>query len=152
MTSERYPSHKGDTGLPGRDLVANNISDSLTNLVAKMYAHPAGETVAPMISDFVVQLQKEFFPNIWNRPKMAKRDRSLVMLAGVMALHRMGHLPTEINRALDNGVTQEEILEISTTLAFLSGWNATAEVVKEILTVLDMEKWHHDTGTLRDSS
>ena len=151
MTSQRYPSHKGDTGLPGRDLAANNISDALTDLVAKMYAHPAGETVAPMISDFVVRLQKEFFPNIWNRPKLAKRDRSLVTLAGVMALHRMDQLPSEIERALDNGVSKEEVLELSTTLAFLSGWTATSAVVQEIVSILDMDNWDHDTGKLKNS-
>ena len=128
-------THIGDAGLPGRDLAAKNLSDLLTEMVAKMYAHPPGETVAPMISEFLEHLNKEFFPNIWNRPKMAKRDRSLVTVAAVIALHRMDQLPTEIKRALDNGVTQEEIIEISTTLAFVIGWTATSEVVQTIIEV-----------------
>ena len=128
-------AHIGDAGLPGRDLAAKNLSDLLTEMVAKMYAHPPGETVAPMISEFLEHMNKEFFPNIWNRPKMAKRDRSLVTVAAVMALHRMDQLPTEIKRALDNGVTQEEIIEISTTLAFVIGWTATSEVVQTIIEV-----------------
>ena len=128
-------THIGDAGLPGRDLAAKNLSDLLTELVAKMYAHPPGETVAPMIAEFLEHINKEFFHNIWNRPKMAKRDRSLVTVAAAMALHRMDQLPTEINRALDNGVTQEEIIEISTTLAFFIGWTATSEVVQAIIEV-----------------
>ena len=103
-------THIGDAGLPGRDLAAKNLTDLLTELVAKMDAHPPGETVAPMITEFLEHMNKEFFPNIWNRPKMAKRDRSLVTVAAVMALHRMDQLPAEIKRALDNGVTQEEII------------------------------------------
>lgn len=130
-------THIGDAGLPGRDLAAKNLSDLLTELVAKMYAHPPGETVAPMITEFIENLNKEFFPNIWNRPKMAKRDRSLVTVAAVMALHRMDQLPTEIKRALENGITQEEIIEISTTLAFFIGWKATSEVVSAIIDVFD---------------
>ncbi len=128
-------THIGDAGLPGRDLAAKNLSDRLTELVAKMYAHPPGETVAPMITEFLEHMNEEFFPNVWNRPKMAKRDRSLVTLAAVMALHRMDQLPTEIKRALDNGVTQEEIIEISTTLAFFIGWTATSEVVQATIEV-----------------
>ena len=100
-----------------------------------MYAHPQGEAVAPTITEFLEHMNKEFFPNIWNRPKMAKRDRSLVTLATVMALHRMDQLPTEIKRALDNGVTQEEIIEISTTLSFFIGWKATSEVVQSTVDV-----------------
>ena len=126
-------THIGDAGLPGRDLAAKNLTDLLTELVAKMYAHPPGETVAPMITEFLEHMNKEFFPNIWNRPKMAKRDRSLVTVAAVMALHRMDQLPAEIKRALDNGVTQEEIIEISTTLAFFIGWTATSEAVQAII-------------------
>ena len=126
-------THIGDAGLPGRDLAAKNLSDLLIALIAKMYAHPPGETVAPMINEFIENLNKEFFPNIWNRPKLAKRDRSLVTVAAVMALHRMDQLPPEINRALDNGVTQEEIIEISTTLAFFIGWTATSEAVQAII-------------------
>ena len=42
-------------------------------------------------------------------------------------------IPTEIKRALDNGITQEEIIEISTTLAFFIGWKAASEVVQAIV-------------------
>ena len=128
-------THIGDAGLPGRDLAAKNLSDLLIALIAKMYAHPPGETVAPMINEFIENLNKEFFPNIWNRPKMAKRDRSLVTMSAVMALNRMDQLPTEIKRALDNGITQEEIIEISTTLAFFIGWKAASEAVQGIIEV-----------------
>ena len=122
-------THIGDAGLPGRDLAVKNLSGLLTELVSKMYAHPAGETVAPMITEFIENMNKEFFPNIWNRPKMAKRDRCLVVMSALMALHRMEEIPVEIQRSLENGVTQEEIIEISTTLAFLIGWKAASEVV-----------------------
>ena len=44
-------------------------------------------------------------------------------------------IPTEIKRALDNGITQEEIIEISTTLAFFIGWKAASEAVQDIIQV-----------------
>ena len=47
----------------------------------------------------------------------------------------MSMLPTEIKRALDNGITQEEIIEISTTLAFFIGWKAASEAIPGIIQV-----------------
>ena len=44
-------------------------------------------------------------------------------------------IPTEIKRALDNGITQEEIIEISTTLAFFIGWKAASEAVQGIIQI-----------------
>ena len=44
-------------------------------------------------------------------------------------------IPTEIKRALDNGITQEEIIEISPTLAFFIGWKAASEAVQGIIQV-----------------
>ncbi len=44
-------------------------------------------------------------------------------------------IPTEIKRALDNGITQEGIIEINTTLAFFIGWKAAAEAVQGIIQV-----------------
>lgn len=44
-------------------------------------------------------------------------------------------IPTEIKRALDNGITQEEIIEISTTLAFFIGCKADSEAVQGIIQV-----------------
>ena len=130
-------THAGDVGLPGRDLAEKKLSGLLTELVSKMYAHPSGETVAPMIAEFLENMNKEFFPNIWNRPKMSKRDRSLVTVAALMALHANDQLATEIRRALEHGVTQEEVIEISTTMAFIIGWKATSEVVHTIMTVFE---------------
>ena len=44
-------------------------------------------------------------------------------------------IPTGIKRALDNGITQEEIIEISTTLAFVIDWKAASEAVQGIIQV-----------------
>lgn len=67
--------------------------------------------------------------NLWNRPQLSKRDRSIVTLSVLIARHQLIELPTHFNLALDNGVTATEISEIITHLAFYSGWaNATGAV------------------------
>ncbi len=75
------------------------------------------------------------FGDIWERPGLSKRDRSLMVVAVLTALYRSDQLRGHIHRALDNGVTQEELHEIFLQMAFYAGWpnsvNAFA-VAKEV--------------------
>jgi 4-carboxymuconolactone decarboxylase len=67
--------------------------------------------------------------DLWKRPGLAPRDRSIVTLAAVIARHQTIEMPRQLALALDHGVTPREISEIITHLAFYSGWgNATAAV------------------------
>jgi 4-carboxymuconolactone decarboxylase len=75
------------------------------------------------------------YGDIWERPQLSKRDRSLVTVAALIALNRPEQLRSHLIRAHDNGVTQEELTETITHLAFYCGWpnavNAIA-VAKEV--------------------
>ena len=62
------------------------------------------------------------FGDVWERPGLSKRDRSLITVAALVALARDQQLRAHLDRALDNGVTQDEIKELVTHLAFYSGW------------------------------
>jgi 4-carboxymuconolactone decarboxylase len=62
------------------------------------------------------------YGDIWERPGLSKRDRSLAVVATLIATYRPEQLRGHIGRALDNGVTREEIGEVITHLAFYSGW------------------------------
>jgi 4-carboxymuconolactone decarboxylase len=62
------------------------------------------------------------FGDIWERPGLSKRDRSLITVAMLTALYRVEQLPGHVNRALDNGVTKEELVEVITHATFYSGW------------------------------
>ena len=75
------------------------------------------------------------FGDVWERPGLSKRDRSLVTVAALTALDRPGQLKGHLWRALDNGVTREEIVELITHLAFYAGWpnaGTAALVAKEV--------------------
>ena len=64
---------------------------------------------------------------LWQRPGLSPRDRSIVTLSVLVAKNQAHELPFYMNRALDNGVKPGEIAELITHLAFYSGWaNATA--------------------------
>jgi 4-carboxymuconolactone decarboxylase len=62
------------------------------------------------------------FDDVWRRPGLSPRDRSLITVASLIALYRSNELPFHLNKALENGVTREEIIEMVTHLAFYSGW------------------------------
>ncbi len=66
---------------------------------------------------------------LWKRPGLTPRDRSIVTIAALIARNQTIEMPYYINLALDNGVKPREISEIITHLAFYSGWaNAKAAV------------------------
>jgi 4-carboxymuconolactone decarboxylase len=79
--------------------------------------------------------EKVVFGDVWERPGLSKRDRSLVTLAALVALHRPEQVKGHVWRALDNGVKRDEIVELITHLAFYSGWanaGSAALVAKEV--------------------
>jgi 4-carboxymuconolactone decarboxylase len=82
--------------------------------------------VRKMIGDFAPKLaeltDRVLFGDVWERPELSKRDRSLVTVASLVALNRPDQLRFHLNRAVENGVTKEELIEVITHLAFYSGW------------------------------
>ena len=69
------------------------------------------------------------YGDIWERPELSKRDRSLVTVAALIALNRPDQLRSHLVRARENGLTQAELIETITHLAFYSGWpNAVSAI------------------------
>ena len=88
--------------------------------------------VAPKLMDLA---DKVVFGDVWERPGLSKRDRSLITCAALLALHRPEQLRGHLRRALTNGVTRDEISELITHLAFYSGWPAAvtaADIAKAV--------------------
>ena len=76
-------------------------------------------TIAPKLIELTDDV---LFGDVWERPGLSKRDRSLITVAALVALNRDPQLKSHIARALDNGVTRDEIIEVVTHMAFYSGW------------------------------
>ena len=62
------------------------------------------------------------FGDVWERPELSKRDRSLITVAVLTALYRTEELRGHMARALDNGVTRDELREVITHVTFYAGW------------------------------
>src|SRR5207244_11481719 len=75
--------------------------------------------VVPKLMDLTEQV---LFGDIWERPGLSKRDRSLITVAALVALYRTNELPSHLLRARENGVSLDELAEVFTHLAFYAGW------------------------------
>jgi len=83
---------------------------------------PFGD-VAPALARYTKDV---LFGDVWQRPGLTPRDRSLITVASLVALYRSNELPFHIEKALENGVTKDELIETITHLAFYSGWPTAA--------------------------
>jgi 4-carboxymuconolactone decarboxylase len=82
--------------------------------------------IAPALGEYT---DKVLFGDVWERPGLSKRDRSLITVATLVALYRTNELPFHLKRALENGVTRDELVELITHLAFYAGWPAANTAV-----------------------
>jgi len=82
--------------------------------------------IAPALDEYT---GKVLFGDVWKRPGLSPRDRSLITVASLVALYRTNELPFHLGRALENGVTKDELIELITHLAFYAGWPAANTAV-----------------------
>jgi 4-carboxymuconolactone decarboxylase len=88
--------------------------------------------VAPKLDEITRDV---LFGDVWTRAGLSPRDRSLVTVASLISLYRTNELPFHLKRALENGVTREELVEVITHLAFYSGWPAANTAISIARTV-----------------
>ena len=75
--------------------------------------------IAPKFAELTDEV---LFGDVWARPGLSQRDRSLITVAALVALYRTDQMAFHIGRALENGVTKDELTEAITHLAFYAGW------------------------------
>ena len=96
---------------------------------------PKGQTPAQrLIGDFspkMVELTDDvLFGDIWERADLSKRDRSLVTVAALIAGGNSEQLPGHLNRARENGLSETELVEVITHLAFYAGWPRAMSAIR----------------------
>lgn len=123
------------------------VSDAQYNAPAKVQAVPPpvrlsttnNRPSARAMGDFAPKLAEitddVLYADVWERPQLSRRDRSLVTVAALIAMNRPDQLRSHITRARANGVTLEEVVETITHMAFYAGWPSAVSaiaVAKEI--------------------
>src|SRR5205085_8632181 len=80
--------------------------------MAKSSSSSPREQVRPIVPKLIDLTEKVLFGDVWERPGLSKRDRSLITVAALTALCRPEQLRVHIERALGNGVTKDEVSEL----------------------------------------
>lgn len=75
--------------------------------------------IAPKLAELTDDV---LFDDVWNRPELAARDRSLVVVAALVTGGDSDQLRYHLGRARENGLTETELVEAITHLAFYAGW------------------------------
>jgi len=103
--------------------------------MAQTASSPARERIRGTVPKLAEIADTLIYGEVWERPELSKRDRSLITCAALMAMGRYEQLRGHLERALNNGVTRDEIAELITHLAFYSGWPTAmtaASLAKEV--------------------
>ncbi|MGI6366833.1 MAG: carboxymuconolactone decarboxylase family protein [Anaerolineae bacterium] len=91
----------------------------------------AGQRAVGDVAPHLAELTDEvLFGDVWARPGLSPRDRSLATVAALIALYRTSELKSHIRIGLQNGLTREEISELITHMAFYAGWPCAVNAVR----------------------
>jgi len=93
------------------------------------------KTAEKMMGDFAPKLaeltDEVLFGDLWERPQLSRRDRCLITCAALVATGKTDQMTFHFPFALENSVTEEELIEMITHLAFYAGWpNAISAVTQ----------------------
>ncbi|GGU33876.1 carboxymuconolactone decarboxylase family protein [Streptomyces coeruleorubidus] len=100
----------------------------------KKFAPASIQEFAPKLAEVTDTV---LFGDIWERPGLSPRDRSLVTVTALVALHRTDQLGFHLGKALENGVTKDELVEAITHLAFYAGWPNAMSAVTQLKAIVD---------------
>lgn len=104
---------------------AQSSRDATSERLNPMATQDLGN-VAPALAKY----QESVLGDVWNRPQISRRDRSVVTVSALIARNQASELEAEFERALDGGVKASELSEIITHLAFYSGWGNAMSAVR----------------------
>jgi 4-carboxymuconolactone decarboxylase len=93
--------------------------------------------IAPKLVDLTEDV---LFGDVWERPQLSKRDRSIITCAALIATGKTEQMEFHFPNAIKNGVTPEELVEMITHLAFYVGWPNAMSAVNKAKAVLEKKE------------
>ena len=93
---------------------------------------PARQLLGDTAPDLVRLTDDVLFGQVWADPGLSQRDRSLVTVAALVALYRTDQLGSHLRRAMDNGLSKDELVHAITHLAFYAGWPCAMTAITEL--------------------
>jgi 4-carboxymuconolactone decarboxylase len=126
----------------GKDAMADETAAPLPIDAAAEAERAAvvGQALGPKFQAFMDYTTQTLFHDLWLRPALAPRDRSLVTVAALIASGQVAQMTFHLNRAMDNGLTEAQAAEVITHLAFYAGWPYAMSSVPVAHAVFDKRK------------
>jgi 4-carboxymuconolactone decarboxylase len=107
--------------------------------------------VAPTAAALADLTNRVLFGDLWQRPDLSARDRSLITMAALIAVGQPEQLPFHANRAMDNGLTTQEASEVVTHVAFYAGWPRAMSAVPVLKKVFEARAAASKTATTQET-
>ena len=97
----------------------------------------ATDELKALAPDYAQLTQDVLFGDVWKRPPLSQRDKSLITVTCLVALNRIEQVEFHLKKALENGLTKEELVAVITHTAFYAGWPTAASGLNHLKTVLE---------------
>ena len=98
---------------------------------------PAKQLIGDLAPKLVELTDEVLFGDVWERAELSPRDRSLITVTALASLYRIEQIPGHLRRALDNGLTKEELAEAITHLAFYAGWPSAMSAITALRAIVE---------------
>lgn len=97
----------------------------------------ATDELKALAPDYAQLTQDVLFGDVWKRPPLSQRDKSLITVTCLVALNRIEQVEFHLKKALENGLTKEELVAAITHIAFYGGWPTAASGLNHLKNVLE---------------
>ena len=104
--------------------------------MANIYEHKAMGDLKAVAPEFEKLTQDFLFGDIWKRPGLSQRDKSLITVTCLVALNRIEQVDFHLKKAFENGLTREELVAAITHIAFYAGWPTAASGFNHLKNVI----------------
>ena len=107
--------------------------------MAKIHQQKVLDDLTAVAPEFAKLTQDFLFGEIWKRPGLSQRDKSLITVTCLVALNRIEQVDFHLEKAFENGLTKEELVAAITHIAFYAGWPSAASGFVHLKKVIDQQ-------------
>ncbi len=107
--------------------------------MSNIYEQKAISDVEAVAPEFAKLTQDCLFEDIWKRPGLSQRDKSLITVTCLVALNRIEQVEIHLQKAFENGLTKEELVAAITHIAFYAGWPTAVSGFSHLKKVIEQQ-------------